>query len=82
MPKSFIISYIKKLSKNDFEKYIKKNNINASNKDIDIVYNYMQKYCDVFFDNPIFYINKLKGKISDDSYNLILNLYNEYKNYL
>lgn len=82
MPKSFIISYVKKLSKNDFIKYIKKNNIEASNNDIDTVYLYMQKYCDVFFDNPLFYINKLKGNISDNSYNIILSLYNEYKNYL
>ena len=70
------------MKKNDLEKYVKKNYIKASDKDINTVYEYMKKYCNVFFDNPIFYISKLKDNISNETYDLILSLYEEYKKYL
>ena len=82
MPKNWIINYARNMTKQDMKSFIKKNNIDISEKDIDTIYNHIKKYYNVFFDNPIKYIKMLKGNISDDIYYEILKVYDNYKNYL
>lgn len=77
-----IKAYAKKLTKEDIVNFISNKGINATDKEIDIVFNHIKKYNEVFFDNPIYYIKMLQGKISDNNYYQILMLFDQYKNFL
>lgn len=82
MGKSFLMNYAKNMSKEDIYNYISKNGYDASNEEVDIIYEHIKKYYNVFFDNPIYYIKLLKGKISDVNYYQILELFDKYKGFL
>lgn len=82
MQRNLIMNYAKNLTKEDIDSFVKTNNIEVSKKDIDIIYNHIKTYYQVFFDDPIKYIKMLKGKISDDIYYQILMVYDKYKSYL
>ena len=82
MPKNWIINYAKNMTKDDMYKYIKNNNINIKDDDVDTIYDHIKKYYNVFFDDPIKYIKMLKGKIEDNIYYEILTIYDNYKNYI
>ena len=82
MQRNIIINYAKNLTKKDIYSFVKNNNIDVSEKDIDTIYNHIKTYYQVFFDDPIKYIKMLKGKINDDIYYQILTVYDKYKNYL
>lgn len=82
MQRNIIMNYAKNLTKKDIYSFVKNNNIEVSEKDIDTIYNHIKTYYQVFFDDPIKYIKMLKGNISDDVYYQILMIYDKYKNYL
>ena len=82
MPKNWIINYARNMTKEDMYKYIKTNNIDIKDQDVDTIYEHIKKYYNVFFDDPIKYIKMLKDKIEDDIYYEILTLYDNYKNYI
>ena len=82
MQRNLIMNYAKNLTKEDIDSFVKTNNIEVSEKDIDTIYNHIKTYYQVFFDDPIKYIKMLKGKISDDIYYQILMVYDKYKSYL
>lgn len=82
MPKNWIINYAKNMTKDDMYKYIKNNNIDIKDDDVDTIYDHIKKYYNVFFDDPIKYIKMLKGKIEDNIYYEILTIYDNYKNYI
>ena len=82
MNKKILISYTKNLKKSDIKNYIKNNNYSVSENEINIIYEHIQKYYNVIFDNPIKYIKMIKEKVSDDTYYLILELFDKYKNYI
>ena len=82
MQRNLIMNYAKNLTKEDIDSLVKTNNIEVSKKDIDIIYNHIKTYYQLFFDDPIKYIKMLKGKISDDIYYQILMVYDKYKSYL
>lgn len=75
-------AYAKKMTKKDIENFVNNKGIIATDEEIDIVFNHIKKYNEVFFDKPIYYIKMLKGKISDDNYYQILMLFDQYKNFL
>jgi len=76
---NMIKNFVKNMKRDDVVNFIRKKNIVATDEEIDIVYEHMKKYYNVFFDNPIYYIKLLKGKISDDNYYKILMAFDEYK---
>lgn len=82
MQKFFLKNYAKNLTKNDIYHFIEKNNIKATDEEVDVIYRHIKTYYNVFFDNPIYYIKMLKGKISDDNYYQILMLFDQYKGFL
>ena len=82
MYKNIVINYIKNIKIEDLDNYIKNNNITISEKDKTTIYNYIKKYYNVFFNDPIKYIKILKGKIDDEIYYNILMVYDKYKNIL
>lgn len=80
--RNLVINYVKNMKKSDLISFINKNGYKATNEEIDIIFNYIKKYPEEILNNPVGYIKKLKGKISDDNYYEMLNLFNQYKNYL
>ena len=74
--------YIKKLTKDDIKNYIDKNNYVVNDLEIDIIYFYIKNYYNEFFNDPEYILNKIKKDISINTYNILLDLYNKYKNYI
>jgi len=70
------------MTKEDLINFIKKNNIKATEEEINIVYNHIKTYYKEIINEPIKYIKMLKGKISEENYYQILMLFDKYKNYL
>lgn len=82
MYKNLILNYLNTLSKNDLYNIREKNSINATDNDIDIVYEYINKYKNVFFDDPDKYIKIVKDKVSTSCAKEIDKYYNQYKKVL
>ena len=74
MQKNLIKNYIKNMSKEDIYNYIEKNGYDATNKEVDIIYNHIKTYYNELLETPLPYIKMLKDKISNDNYYLILEL--------
>lgn len=76
------MNYAKNLTKEDIYSFIDKKGISATEEEVDIVYKHIKMYYKDFFNNPIYYIKMLKGKISDDNYYRVLMLFDEYKGFV
>lgn len=79
MNRYLVNEYISKINKDDIVNYCKKNDITISNDDLNVIYYYIKNESNSFFDNPATTINELKFKLSSNSYNILLDLYNKYK---
>lgn len=65
---------------NDINNFALKNNIYLSKEELDFIYKYIKENYLLLIDNPgNFNINDYKDKFSEDNYNKINNLINEYK---
>ena len=82
MYKNFIINYVKKLTKEDIYNFRDNNNLNATDNDLNTIYEFIKKYNTVFFDNPEKYVEILKDKVSDNCYKEVMVYYEKYKNYI
>ncbi len=80
--KNIIKNYARNIRREDIVNFVNNNGFNVSDKEIDVIYEHIQKYHDVFFDDPFGYVKVLKGKISDQNYYQILVLLDRYKNFL
>ena len=78
--KNLIINYIKNLNINDINNFAINNNIYLSNKELEFIYNYIKNNYSLLIDNPnSFNLSNYKDVFSNDNYNKINNLINEYK---
>lgn len=79
---NFIIEkYINNITLNNINDFAKKEGIILKNNEDKIIYDYIKKYWKVFYyDNPSNLFKELKEKLSNETYNKIVELYNEYKN--
>lgn len=80
--KNIIISYINTMTKEDIINFVNKKKYKATNKEIDIIYNYIKKHSIEIITDPIKHIETLKAKISNETYNEMIILYNKYKNFI
>ena len=65
---------------NDINNFALKNNIYLSKEELDFIYKYIKENYLLLIDNPDnFNINDYKDKFSEDNYNKINSLINEYK---
>lgn len=81
MPEKVIEYYVSILTKEDIINYSKKESMILSSMEIDIIYEYIKKYWYIFYKgNPSVLFNELKNKLSNQTYNKIIELYNLYKN--
>ena len=80
MNKLIIYQYINRIRKEDIVNYCNIHGININYDDLDVIYNYIKNDYKRFFDNPINILNEIKYKVSDYTYNEIMQLYDKYKN--
>ena len=82
MNRLLIYEYINRLKRDDIINFCNVKEINISNNEIDIVYNYIKNDYKRFFNNPDEVLNEVKSKVSDNAYNIIIELYNKYKKFI
>lgn len=81
MYEMLIKNYLKKLSLKDINDFAIKNGAPLLNGEDKIIYDFIMKnWMEVYKGNSILALSKLKNKVSDNTYNNIVNLYNKYKN--
>lgn len=80
----FIINeYIKRITKEDIKKFAIKNKIELTEKEIDIIYQYIKtRYKEFINGNSLKILEEIKKEVSPNTYNKIISLYNQYKGYL
>ena len=75
-----IQKYIEKLTKQDIINYTKKQNINLTQKEIDIIYYYIKnKYKDFLNGNHETILKELKQKVSPKTYKILEEYYKKYR---
>ena len=80
MYEALISSYINKLSINDINDFAIKNNIVLKENEDKIIYDFVKNnWKEVYKGNTLKELYKIKGKVSNDTFNVILELYNKYK---
>jgi len=80
--KFILKNYINKLTINDIKNYAIKNNYIVSDKDINTIYNYIKRYWEDIYNGNLECFNEIKKEVDYSTYNLIIDLYNKYKDYL
>ncbi len=80
MYENIIRNYVSKLTLDDVKKYASIKNINANEKEMQIVYDFIKNHYDKLLSQDMSFIeNNLKNKLNPSLYNTLLNLYNEEK---
>lgn len=75
-----IQSFIKKITKNDINQYAKKENIQLTEKEVEIIYYYIKTKYKIFLKgNQEELLKEIKPQVQPKTYQKILELYNQYK---
>lgn len=78
-----IYQYIKKIQKEDINKFALKQGIQLDNNELDIIYYYIKnEYKNFLNGNQKSILEDIKNKVKPTTYNKIESLYNQYKDYL
>lgn len=80
--KSTIYEYIKNIKKEDIYNYGIKQGIEIDNKDIDIIYKYINNRYDDIINNTDNILLEVKDKLNINTYNKLLELYDKYKYFI
>ena len=72
MNKNLIINYIEKITKQDIQKYISKENIEHTKEEIDIIYQAIKNDYNEILNNFQNYIFKFKNRLNTNLYNKII----------
>lgn len=75
----FIKNYINKLTINDINNFLLKENISINSNDINIIYIYIKNNFDEILKDEIKVLNRVKNDVNKDTYDKILYLYDKYK---
>ena len=79
MNRLIIYEYINKLKYEDIVSFCNYKGINVSKNEIDIIYDYIKHDYKRFFNDPMGVLNEVKVKVSDNTFNEIMILYDKYK---
>jgi len=79
MNKYFIYEYISRIQKEDIINYSKRLGFCLNENDLDVIYYYIKNEYKRFFDSPKEIFLEVKGKVSDNTYLILNDLYNKYK---
>ena len=77
--KYFIYEYISRLKKEDLVNYSKRLGVELDENDLEVIYYYIKNEYKRFFDNPLEILAEVKGKVSLNTYVVLEDLYNKYK---
>ncbi len=80
--KYILKNYINKLTINDIKNYLDQNNYIVSDKDINTIYKFIKRYWEDIYNKDLSPFQQIKKEVDYSTYNLIINLYNKYKDYL
>ena len=80
--KKIIESYINSMSCSDIKNFLEKNHYQVNDNDINTILFYIKNYWEQVLDGDTNIFNEIKTKISESSYNIMIDLYNQYKSYL
>lgn len=72
-------NYIDNLTIEKVNEIALKNNINLSNQELNFLYSFIKKNYEALYANPNVDLSKYKKNFSEENYNKIINLINEYK---
>ena len=82
MNKLIIYQYINKIKREDIINFSKTRGIELSSDELEIIYYYVKNEYKRFFYNPLEVLNEISKKVSNNTYNEIVNLYNTYKEFI
>ena len=82
MNRLLIYQYINKIKKEDIRKYSLTQNINLTDNELDIIYDYIKNKASIVINNPEKIFDEIRDKISIPVYNKIMELYNKYKDFI
>ena len=75
-----INSYVNKLTLDDINEFANKNGITLNNGEDKVIYDFIKNnWKNVYKGDTLKEIYKIKEKVSPDTFNIILDLYNKYK---
>lgn len=82
MYKQILKGYIDNLKKEDIIKFINNNNLEVSDKEINIIHFYIKNYWEELFDDNEEIWKKLQNDVSEKTYLEIMSLYHKYKKFI
>lgn len=82
MNKLIIYEYINRIRREDIINFSKMRGVELSNEELEVIYYYVKNEYKRFFNNPLEVLNEAKEKVSSNTYNEIINLYNNYKSFI
>ena len=77
---NIIKKYINYLKKDDIINFAKKEGVNLNNIELDTIYSVIKTRWEDIYVNGIKVINEYKDKLNKITYNILIELYNYYKN--
>ena len=77
-----IEDYINKITLSDILLFAKKNDIYLTNKEANILLNYIKNNWKLVYKNPEIITNEINKNFDKNKSKKIINLFNKYKNYL
>lgn len=81
MYEAFIREYLKRLSLKDINDFADKNNMQLKQNEDKIIYDFIMKnWKEVYKGDAIKALNSLKKDVSEDTFNNIMTLYEQFKN--
>jgi len=82
MNKLIIYEYINRLRREDIVNFCNVKEFKVSENEIDTVYSYIKNDYKRFFSNPSVVLDEIRGKVSDNAFNIIMELYAKYKKFI
>ena len=79
MKRENVLNYMQNIKKEDIISFSKKENIDIDSNDLEIIYEYVKNRGRDLLDNPLDIFSEVKDKISNNVYDKLLLLYNNYK---
>ena len=79
MNRLFIYEYINRLRYEDVVNFCNYKNISVSDSELQVIYSYIKNDYKRFFKNPLDVLYEIKDKVSNDTFDEIIKLYDKYK---
>ena len=82
MNNSLIVGYIDRLRIEDIDNFSRKMGVILEEGELELIYNYIKYEYQRFMDDPNSVLLEIRGKVREEVYLVINNLYNKYRMFL